>query len=410
MFQNLQKKYLILSTIVICIVLLAGLVLIYNAAAGARLRDTEALLAQILRTGGDARRVFTEGMPQDPEELVNSPQWETYYAMQTSSYFLTSESAGSVSGITLTNAVGITEEAARTLTQNASAEGKDTGNIGRFSYLRQRVPQGYQYVFLDVSRERMEDLRLLTALVGSGVLMGAVLIAAAVFFALRSLRPAEQLIEAGADIMAKSAQGMEKGAAYLLSSYKERGSAVSSPALAEGAVLTSIAADLHGVAQAARRPERPQHVDMTALMEEMAAAYRDRFRAQHLVVHESVEQGVHTYGQPAELTAVLEILFTSVCENAAAGGDVFLDLLSDGSSLGIIVRYAVEELPGLAPEVLFDGDRSRQTPLSAGLYAARLLARLNKGELSAEYLDPPSVCFTLRFAAGSPRLYRGIKR
>lgn len=404
MFQNLQRRFLILSTVLILAVITLSMVLVCAAVSGARSRDTQQLLALILRTGGDISRAQAE-----QRETSQGPAGAAY-DMRTSSYFLLTTSGNVITGTDLGGASGVTEEEARGIGALAIESGKESGEQSLYAYSRQADPHGgYRYAFLDVSRAKMDDIRLGTACTGAGALGAAVLIALAVWFALARLRPAQQLLEAGTDIMRKSAQGMEAGAAYLISSYKDRGSAASSPALMEGAVLSSIAADLRGVAQAAERRQKPQSIDVSALMTRLARQYHSRFNSGRLRVHESVEEGVYMAGQPDEVEAILEILFSDICENAEYGGDVFLDLLTDGSRAGIIVRCSVAELPDMEPETLFDGHESRRSPLSTGLYCARLLARLNRAELHCEYLEPLSVCFTLQFACGGPHLQRGPK-
>ncbi|MBD5559416.1 MAG: hypothetical protein HDQ87_03515 [Clostridia bacterium] len=398
MFRNIHKKYIALNVVVLTLILAACLVLLNYTAHRAHAQDTRELLTLILRTGGEPENALAESRRvQDAGETVLDTESSGYFRMRTSSYFLVQTSGSAISAVDVRRAVEVNEEDARSFAVMAIEEGRESGRVGRYAYQRQLGPTGSVYAFLDVSSVLLAESRLLVSSVAIGALAEALILVFIGFMAVRQVRPAEQLLEASRDIMDKSAQGMEAGAAFLISAYRDRGSANASPALREGSVLAGIATDLRGVADAIDRTERPQAVNVSPLLldtvEDNAALLEERGLAVHTVIEEDAVLRV----RPEEIRALFEILVVNAGENAEPGGDIFVDLLADGSNAGIIVRYTVAELPDVDPDMLLSGERSGGSEIGGGLYAAGLLARLNHGVLGCEYLDPPAVCLTVRF-------------
>lgn len=398
MFRNVHKKYIAVNVIVLTAIIAAALVVVNMAVQHLQAEDSRSLLTLILRTGGNPAGAAVQSQrAADAGELVLDTESSDYLRMKTSSYFLVRTAGSVITSTDVRYAYGVTEEEARGVAVLAVEAQKDSGRIGRYAYLRQLGPTGSVYAFLNVSAQLLAQARLLTASVAAGALAEALFLIFVGLMAVKRVRPAEQLLEASRDIMLKSAAGMEAGAAYLISAYRDRGSANASPALREGVVLTGIAADLNGVADAIGRPERPQTVSLSSLLGSMASENSAWFADRDLQVHTALADGVTVQARPEELRALFEILIGNACDNAVAGSSVFLDLLADGPNIGVLVRFEVAELPEAAPDGLFDGEHGHASHFSGGLYAARLLARLNRGELSCEYLDPPALCFTVRF-------------
>lgn len=396
MFRNFQRKYLFTSIAVLTAIIAAALIVLNAAFQHLQTADTERMLSLILRTGGSAERLLPEAQQAaDTGVLLPDTAESGYLDMKTSSYFLVRTSGETITSVDVRSAYGLDEAKARALAVMVLSLGKNSGREGRYAYLRQVGPTGSVYAFLDVSGQLLAEARLMTVSVAAGALAEALMLVYVWFMTVRCIRPAEALLEASSDIMEKSAAGMDAGAAYLLSAYRDRGGA--SPALQEGIALAGIATDLRGVAGAIARHEKPQTVNLSAVLLETAAENASRFTERDLEVHTAVEEGVTVWARPEELRALFEILMDNACEQGMPGGEVFLDLLSDSGNAGAVLRYAVRELPDLAPAQLLNGKLDGTSGVSGGLYAARLLAKLNRGELACEYLEPPAVCFTVRF-------------
>lgn len=384
MFRNVHRKYLMTSALLLTAILAAAFIVLNVTVQHMLAGDERALLSVILRSGGDPGRLSEEGAAS-------------------ADYFLVRTTGAAISGMDLAQASGVSEDELQHLAQLAVGEGKESGRLGPYAYQRQLGPLGSTYAFLNVSADLLAESRLLVASIAVGAVCEALMLLVVGFIALRWVRPAEQLLEASRDIMERSAAGMDAGAAYLISAYRGRGQAQSSPALREGTVLAGIAADLRGVADAIDRPGQPQAVDVSALMAAVAAESEPLLAERDLQVRTVTEEGVLWRGRPAEIRALLEILLSGALEYAAPGGALYLDTLTDGKSAAAVIRYDVENLPQADAASLLEGASGSREGLSGGLYAAGLLARLNHGELACEYLDPPAVCFTVRFrACGRP--------
>lgn len=397
MFRNIHKKYIAVNVTVLTAIIVALLVAVNVSMQSMRQEGTRSLLSLILRSGGDPAVASAQSTAAGADRLIPGTESGVYLDMKTASYFLVRTSGGTVSSVDVRYAYSVNEEEARSLTVLAMDNGSDSGRLGRFEYLRQVGPTGALYAFLDASEELLAEARLLTVSVAAGVIAEALILVFVGFMAARRVRPVEQLLAASQDIMEKSAAGMEAGAACLISTYKDRGSANASPALQEGTVLAGIAADLRGVAEAIDRPGRPQDVNVPELLRRIVTENETWLAEQGLSVQSAVEGDAVLKARPQELKALFEILIENAGDNAAAGSTVFLDLVTDERNLGVLVHFDVDDLPQTEPDSLIQDRAGRDAHFGGGLYAASLLAELNHGRLGVEYLDPPGICFTVRF-------------
>lgn len=149
---------------------------------------------------------------------------------------------------------------------------------------------------------------------------------------------------------------------------------------------------------------------LDALVQQELDAYDELLQTHQLTVNASLDEGATLRGDRESLVQLLHILLDNAAQYAQSGTVLAVRLQRKSTRLFLEMINSVEALPPLSPDALFDrftrGDLARTQGASSaaghygvGLSAARAIAELHRGRLTAAYPDAHHV----RFVAELPR-------
>ena len=142
--------------------------------------------------------------------------------------------------------------------------------------------------------------------------------------------------------------------------------------------------------------------DVSALVEETAAQFREPAEAVGLRLSCEIEPSLHTKGVPEQLAELAGILLDNAVKYSAPGGEINLALRRESGRVTLRIRNACAEPPE-EPERLFDrfyrGDSARTQSTGGtglGLSIARALAENMGASLAAARIGETEIEFTAR--------------
>ena len=142
--------------------------------------------------------------------------------------------------------------------------------------------------------------------------------------------------------------------------------------------------------------------DVSALVEETAAQFREPAEAAGLRLSCEIEPSLHTKGVPEQLAELAGILLDNAVKYSAPGGEINLALRRESGRVTLRIRNACAEPPE-EPERLFDrfyrGDSARTQSTGGtglGLSIARALAENMGASLAAARIGETEIEFTAR--------------
>ena len=150
-------------------------------------------------------------------------------------------------------------------------------------------------------------------------------------------------------------------------------------------------------------------VDWSCLAEKRAAEFAETARIRGIKIKTVLTEGLVVFAEPGYLDELLGILLDNAVKYGAAGEEVQVCLEAVGRKVRLTVENAVEVLPNVPPETLFDrfyrADAARtqkEGGCGIGLSAARAIVQMFRGRIEASYLGENRIRLLVELPASSP--------
>ncbi len=405
MIRTLQKKFTLTAMIAVTVllVLLLGGINLFNALTVSR--DSDELLEMLA-----AQESFGPAPPMEPRRDggmgVFRREPDANDRMSALTFSVRLDGDGEVLGIDLSRIAGLSEEEALALARQALARGEDRGRIGAMRYrVVQPAANCRTVVFLDLSREQQQLLRI-AALSGLGGLAAwCAMLALVRALSRRAIRPIAENMERQRRFVTDAGHELKTPLAIIRANTEAMelmgGESKYSRNIREQVTrLTDLTANLLTLARFDEAtPPQLRELDLTALVRESAESFRAPAELKEISLRQELEEGVSVQASPEQLKQLCSILLDNAVKYCPKGGEIALSLKKEGKAVLRIQNTVADQRAD--PSRLFDrfyrpdASRSRESGgYGIGLSAAQAIVQLHKGSITAAY-EGEAIVFTV---------------
>ena len=396
MIKRLKRKFILLSTVslfVLLAIIVVGMNLINY---GTFLSESDAILDLLSENRGGFPQLDGEGGHRLPPHLSPELPYESRYF----SVILNGE--GAVIATDTGRIAAVSSAAAAEYALSAYATESSHGFIDDYRFVRTGESKAVRITFLDCGRkiDMLRDFMLSSALIA---LVGFAAVAVALtVLAERIVRPIAEsyekqkrfITDAGHEI--KTPLTIIRANADLLE--LELGENESVLDIQKQTVrLAGLTGDLVELARMEEEGSRAANVeiDLSKTVGELVGCFRAPMAARSITFHTSIEDGVMVMGDPASIERLASILLDNACKYSNVGGSASLSLSRQGrGALFTVFNTTAEPIEKESLERLFDRfyrrDASRNSATGGhgiGLSLAKAIVTSHGGKISASYDD-----------------------
>ena len=405
MSGTLQKKIIVTAMIAVTVLLLVllGAINLFNAVASSRQSDELLELLSRQEAFGPAPPAGGGGENGPGGVFRRRLNENDRMAALTFSVRFDGEELESVN---IERIASLTEEEAEALGREALASGKSEGRIGERKFrVVQPAPERRTAVFLDVSSQRYDLLRVaaLSALIGTLTWLAMLALVAAL--SRRAIRPIAENWERQRRFVTDAGHELKTPLAVILANLDAmelRGgeNKYSRNIRSQAGRLSTLMQELLTLARLDENtPPDMDELSLSALTAETAETFRTPAELKGIRMETDVAETVSVRGNRPMLQQLLSTLLDNAVKYCPEGGTIRVALRQEGRALLSVANTVGEERPPL--DRLFDrfyradAARSQKGGFGIGLAAARAIVRLHKGELGAAYRGD-EIVFTVK--------------
>jgi len=148
-----------------------------------------------------------------------------------------------------------------------------------------------------------------------------------------------------------------------------------------------------------------QLLELTAMVKAELETYAPILAERSLRLHCDLHKEVHLKGNQEYLQQMIHMLLDNAVQYTNEGGEIRISMEQKRRRVWLLFENTVENLPDCLPENLFDRfyrGNSAHTQSSGGcgigLSAARAIAEMHRGSISAEYFEDNMICFAVELS------------
>ena len=145
-----------------------------------------------------------------------------------------------------------------------------------------------------------------------------------------------------------------------------------------------------------------QMLELTAMVKAELETYTPVLAERSLRLHCDLHKEVHLKGNQEYLQQMIHMLLDNAVQYTNEGGEIRISMEQKRRRVRLLFENTVEKLPDCLPENLFDRfyrGNSARTQSSGGcgigLSAARAIAEMHRGSISAEYFEDNTIRFAV---------------
>ena len=412
MIRTLRRKFTVTAMIAVTVLLAALLGGINAVNAVTNAREVRQQLDQLCaETAGFDRDFERDIRPPDFDRggggrglLGPMPAMEALLGARY--YRVWADSEGAVTAVDSSHIEYGSEEEAAALF--AAAAGKSEGGTGAFRFRTVTLSDGGSMsVFLYTAEKRTAVLRV-ALLSGLGGLAGWLLMLLFVsFLSKKAIQPLAENMEKQKRFVTDAGHELKTPLAIILANTEalelRQGESKYSKNIREQVQrLSGLTQNLLTLARADESQEltSAEDLDLSALVAEGAAPFREPAELRGLRLSEDIRPGLTAHGSRQQLSQAVSILLDNAVKYCAEGGEIRVELFKEGKPV-LRVSNTVTDT-SVPAERLFDrfyrADQSRSRASGGygiGLSAARAIAEAHKGSLTAAY-EGGRIVFTLK--------------
>lgn len=410
MIKTLQRKFVITAMIAVSVLLIAllGALNIGNAVISSR--QTDELLDSLLMSE----------VPHSPQPLQPMPARENPFAppmtednrLSARFFAVLADSQGQVIQVDISRISSVTEKEAAEMARTAISDDAQAGRLGSFKYRSAAVlnGQGTVYIFLDISSHHFTVIRVLLLSAVIGLVCWGLMLLLVILLSKKAIRPIAANMERQRQFVTDAGHEIKTPLAIILANTEAMeligGQTKWSRNIREQTVrLNGLMQDLLSLSRidAHSIAETKALLNASRLLEETAEMFRQSMELRSVTLTKQIAPDVTVCANQELLTRLFSILLDNACKYTSENGTVTVSLTSSGSGMQLTVRNDCDTLPDCPPERLFDrfyrADTARTQSgggYGIGLSAARSIAEVHGGTITAQYTGEHVIAFQVR--------------
>ena len=415
MVKSLQRRFVAaaMTAITGLILLLLGAINTANLMLISQRMDRS--LELLCDTGGDPGglppmdkrpgRPFPFGAPDRPRE--------DYGAFISGSFFLVRFGHNNEPvSVDVSRAYNIGEDQARELAQDALENGGGRGECGQFRYLVKEGPRHDTVAaFLDTTGESGSFWRVLVLSAAVGLCCWGIMLAFVMILSKAAIRPIAENIQRQKQFVTNAGHEIKTPLAIIQSNAEAlelyNGESKWSRNIREQTErLGGLVKDLLMLARMdeGAMQREPVELSLSKLLARSLEEFSQPMETKGLKLTADIPPDVVIRGDLEQIRKLLSILLDNSVKYADLDGSIAVCLVENDSRIKFRIENTCPALPDVPPDKLFDrfyrADSVRTQKSGGygiGLSVARSLAAANRAVISAKYIQPDIVRFTVRF-------------
>ncbi len=407
MTRTLQRKFIVtaMTAVTVLLLVLLGAINIANAVSSSR--ESAALLDMLSSLEG-----FGPARPFEPPDHAKQGGFfrrapDENDRLSALTFTVRFGEDQTLQGMNLDRIASVGEEEAESLGRRALASGLTAGRLEGYRFRIVEPAQGWKaVVFLDVSSQRFELLRVAALSALLGVLAWAVMLALVTALSRRAIRPIAENIERQRQFVTDAGHELKTPLAIILSNLDAmeltgQESKYSRNIRSQASRLSTLMQNLLTLARIDENAVPPDtaRLSLTELCRESAEMFRAPAELRRITLTTDIAEGVYVSGNRVMLQQLLSTLLDNAVKYCPEDGEIGFRLRQEDRAILRISNSTGEERPDLAR--LFDrfyrsdSARSQKGGFGIGLSAAQAIVRQHKGEIAAHY-EGDTIVFTVR--------------
>lgn len=410
MIKALQKKFIVTAMIAITVLLLVLLGMINAVNAWSTEQQSDRMLAMLL----DNEISLAPQRPPDMREERGflAPPLTEDQAMSAVYFWVRVSNSGMVTKMDVSRIASVAETEAEEMALQAYGEARDSGKIRHFKYRAAATPNGSDtvFVFLDTSTQTYSVLRVLTLSALAGMVCWLLMLLLVILLSKKAIRPIAVNLEKQKQFITDAGHEIKTPLAIILANTDamELHSGVSKWSQNIRTQTVRLNGLMQNLLTLAKLDESNAHlyaedISLSQLLEDSLRPFKEAAELKGIPIQKEIQPGVAIHANRDSITRLISILMDNAVQYSPPGGRIAVSLQLAEKSAVLSIQNACENLPAEDPEKLFDrfyrGDSAR-TQKSGGygidLSAARAIAELYRGAITARYEGKDRIIFTVR--------------
>ena len=404
MTKTLQRKFIVTAMIAVTVLLLVllGAINVVNAISSSRQSDE--LLDMLARQEDFGPVTPMDGAPGDGPWGFFQRRLNENDRMSALTFSVRFNGEGETESVNTDRIASLQAEEAEALAREALASGKNEGRIGERKFrIVQPAPDCKTVVFLDVSSQRYDLLRV-AALIGALAWLAMLALVAAL--SRRAIRPIAENLERQRQFVTDAGHELKTPLAVILANLDAmelRGgeNKYSRNIRGQATRLSTLMQNLLTLARLDENSPRPdmEILSLSELAREAAETFRTPAELKKLRLQTEIAENVSVTGNRPQLQQMLSTLLDNAVKYCPEGGTIRVTLRQEDRAILRVANTVGEERASL--DRIFDrfyrsdSARSQKGGFGIGLSAAQAIVRLHKGEIAADYRGD-EIVFTVR--------------
>ena len=416
MIRTLQKKFILtaMAAVSILLLLFLGAVNIGNYMISEQ--ETEKTLTMISDNKGDVNNVRPSSSDAPPDapsdnDFHGMPKNEYDTFMSSNFFVIRFDDTGNIIYTDVSRTSSISEDDAKALAQEIYNSGSTQGTSGIYRYRSNSSinGQGTSLVFLDTSGEKVSMLRVLALSIGIGLLCWLLMLLFVILLSKRAIRPIAENIERQKQFVTNAGHEIKTPLAIIQSNTEAmelyNGENKWSRNIKEQTQrLTGL---MQNLLLLARMDEgaaagKPSDFSLNELVEQTMEGFVVSLDMKQIALKREI-QSVTVHADRQQISQLLSILMDNALKYTNETGELFVSLQAQAKTCQLCLENTCDTLSSQEdPKKLFDrfyrSDTARTQKSGGygiGLSVARSIAQANHGSISAAYLSPTRIRFTV---------------
>lgn len=412
MIKALQKRfiYTAMIAVTVLIVVLLGGINIINARL--TITQSEELLASLHQQEPGFKQIQPERDPGKHNFLTPPPTEDDRNA--TLFFVATINKSGSITMLDISHIPSLNEEEAAVLVTEAIDSGKATGTVDRFRYDADISPNDIRYIFMDVSADRTDVLRVAVLSLMAGMVCWGAMLLLVIALSRRAIRPIAENIERQKQFVTDAGHEIKTPLAIILANTEamelHNGENKWSRNIHSQVLrLNGLMQNLLTLAKAGenKAPINTETFSLSDLTNETLEMFRTPLELRSLSLESQIEPDIFLSANKEQISRLISILTDNAVKYATTGSTIAVTLQKTDKTIRLQTENICDALPQCPPEKLFDrfyrADAARTQQNSGGygigLSAAKAIAELHNGTISAKYTNENHITFTVKLSS-----------
>lgn len=410
MIRALQKKFVrtAMIAITVLLLLLLGAINLSNI--------------MMVRTNLDRRLQMiadNEGNPPPPGKPFPSDRWmenpkNDYDSFLSSNFYVVRfDRNGKVHAVDVSRTSSVTEQEAVDLALQIFQEGREKGRTGKYRFQRRELSGmgGSFLVFLDCSDDIASYFRVLMLSAAVGLVCWGLMLLFVILLSKKAIRPVAENIEKQKQFVTNAGHEIKTPLAIIQSNTEAmelyQGESKWSRNIKDQTLrLDGLMKNLLLLARMEERTWEIQAVDVaySELLEEVLQEFISLMEKKRIQVQTDISAGLILHADPGQMRQLMTILLDNAVKYTDEDGRIQITLRREGKQIRLSVSNSCKRLPEVPEDKLFDrfyradGARTQKNGgYGIGLSMAQAIVSAHHGLISATYIRPDSICFTVCF-------------